>query len=114
MALDYDSLLYRANHDLLGDAAAVLTVGVTPHTLTVVDKTIGIEVGDSRDLQVQTIKPAAVLRAADFFGKGLARADLNGSRLTLNGKCWTIESHFMQPSPGGEADGEIMLLLIEE
>jgi hypothetical protein len=113
MALNYDSILYRANHALLGDENAVLTVGVTPTTLTAVDKTTGIEVGDSRDMQVQTIKPAAVLRAADFFAKGLSRSDLNGSILTLNGKDWQIESHMMQASPGGEADGEIMLLLIE-
>jgi hypothetical protein len=45
---------------------------------------------------------------------GIPVADLPEGQITLNGQTWRIKTYQPMPSPGGEADGEIMLILLFE
>ncbi|RWN11760.1 hypothetical protein [Mesorhizobium sp.] len=109
--IDFDALLYGPVHAILGDAEAELTLacGDPPVTLTVIDKTEGIEVLDGPS--VATIWPAAVVRAALLAEKGIAVESLPKASLRLNGKDWTVVQHSYAPSPQGEDKGEVRLLL---
>lgn len=115
MALDFQALLYDPIYSVLGVSAdlqpgsgEVETVGIT-----VIDKTQGALVTESR-IGVQSIKPAARVRAAEIISNGLTAANLAGGTIQFNSKTWRIESVQPQPSPKGEADGEILLVLTEE
>lgn len=119
--IDYGALLYGPNYLILG-VEAVLTLPATDGaeiTLTALDKTAGVEIGgssvDGRDnsfTTVQTILPAAVVRASELLGVDLT--DLEDSRLAMNGKTWRVKSYMLKPSPKGEGDGEIYLILSEQ
>ena len=109
--IDYGALLYGPVFDVLG-VEATLTLDVTdaePVTLTVLDKTAGVEVGDK--FTVSTILPAAMVRVSELTTNGLAIASLRGVTITFNGKSWTIMRHEYRPSPKGEGDGELLLIL---
>lgn len=117
--MDYASLLYDPNYSIFG-VAAVLTMdcGEPPMTITAIDKTSGIIVGGTTDngsrafggsVDVQTILPAAVVRAAELADIDLA--NLEDASLELNGKTWTVKSYMLKPSPKGEGDGEVFLIL---
>ena len=109
--IDYASLLYGPAFDVLG-VPATLTLDVSdaePVTLTVLDKTAGVEVGDK--ITVSTILPAAMVRVSELTAAGVSASDLRGATITFNGKSWSIMRHEYRPSPNGEADGELLLIL---
>lgn len=109
---------YDAIYDALG-VSAVITSGSTGAqiTITAIDKTSGIVVGDSEigthNLTVQSVRPAAVVRCEELNDGSFARTDLDGSNIVLNGKTWKIKSHLLRQSPEGEDAGEVYLLLGE-
>lgn len=110
--ISYDDLLYGPAHAILG-VDAVLTPNATigPVELVVIDKTSGVPVeGDSVGTDLQTIRPAAVVRRALLTDVPLS--ELEGGIIVFNSKTWRIESYGLRPSPGGEADGEVWLFLI--
>lgn len=110
--IDYASLLYSPVYSVLG-VEAVLTLPGTDGaeiTLTALDKTAGVEVGGS--VEVQTILPAAVVRASELSSVDLT--DLEDSSLAMNGKTWRVKSYMLKPSPKGEGDGEVYLVLSEQ
>ena len=91
-----------------------LTATITPperpgFAVTVIDKTAGIQTPG--DVAVPTIRPAAVIRVKEMLGVGLVREDLDAARITFNGATWTITATEPRPTPGGEADGELLLWL---
>jgi hypothetical protein len=95
---------------------AVLTVdcGEVPIAIRAIDKTAGIVTGSSGgrfNAEVETISPAAAVRAGDLAN--IDKADLHGALLEMNGKTWTVENHTFRPSPTGEGAGEILLILTE-
>ncbi|TIX27306.1 hypothetical protein [Mesorhizobium sp.] len=111
--VDFDVLLYEPAYTVFGEAA-VLTLDDTAGTtldLTAIDETAGVEVLEGP--QVSTIRPCATVRTTELAEKGIAVADLPGAGLTLNGKSWTVYSHQYLPSPKGEAQAEVRLLLEE-
>lgn len=117
--MDYASLLYGPVYDTLG-VPAMLTLDGTdaePFALTVLDKTAG-EMTDGTEggrrrfhAEIETVVPAARVRATELAEKGVALDDLGGSTLAFNGKSWLVETHGFRPSPNGEGDGEIILFL---
>lgn len=114
--MDYGSLLYGPIYDTLG-VAATITLADTAGTeiaITAIEKTVGeaIALGGD-DLVLQGIKGAAAVRMSDLAAGSVARADMKGSSLTLNGKTWKIHSTLPKPSPMGEFDGELYLMLHE-
>jgi len=114
MALvDFQSLLLDPNYLVFGVDAVLTPVDGFPFTLQAIDQSAGVAVGDPSGVQVDTVKPAATIRAFELAEKGLCAGDLNGAALSLNAKTWRVESARPMPTPNGEAAGEIMLFLIE-
>lgn len=114
MIADYSTLLYSPVYSLLGVSAQLTPalVGSTPITITVLDKTAGVVINETID--IQTIRPAAAVRAYEILDQGVGTGDLDGGTLEFNEKTWRIDMHHMKPSPGGERSGEIMMFLIDE
>lgn len=109
--MDWTSLLYGPVYSVIG-VTATLTLNDTAATeisLTAIDKTSGVEIGGN--VEVQTIVPAAIVRASELASISLAT--LEDGTLVMNSKTWTIKSHMLKPSPKGEGDGEVFLILYE-
>jgi len=109
--MDYAALLIDPIYGVLG-VDAVLTLGDTAETevaVTVIDKTAGVEVGDS--VQTGTLLPGANVRVSDLTAASLTRDDLDGAIIAFNGNTWRIASHHPKPVPTGEAQGEITMIL---
>jgi hypothetical protein len=106
--VDYQALLYGPTHSLLGVPASV-RLGNTDYSLTALDKTAGMVVGSG--LEIQSVLPAAVVLVSELASQGLTPEQLDGQQLTMNGKVWVISSTRARPSPNGEADGELLLIL---
>lgn len=108
---DYQATLYDPIY-LIQGVAVVLTLpdsgGV--FDFTALDKTAGADVGD-QGAQVQTIKPVAALRVPELTAQGVAVTDLPKSTLAMNGFNWNVVSYKLKPSPLGENDGEVYLIL---
>jgi hypothetical protein len=108
--VDYQVLLYNPIYLVLG-VPAVIHMG-TPLgdiEVTVVDKTVGVTLNQGPDLQTEV--PAAAVRAAEIVAAGIQLDELDGKLLRMNGVDWRISSLYRKPSPLGESDGEIYLLL---
>lgn len=102
---------YDAIYGQIGvDAHLISQSSAAEADLTVIDKTAGIEVLDGA---VLTVRPVAFVRMAELTANGLTRDDLNGASLTFNGKSWLVKLHQPHPSPAGEGNGEIKLILSE-
>jgi hypothetical protein len=108
--VDYQSLLYDPVYNVLA-VDAVLYMGFPLGNVHVaaIDKTAGLTLNQMVD--VQTVLPAATVRAAELVELGITLADLDGKVVTLNGKDWRIASLHANPSPNGEEDGEVYLIL---
>ena len=106
--MDYQALLYGPIYRTFG-VGATLALDAGAVALTVLDKTAGVTVGQA--VEVQTVLPAAIVRATELAAAGVARAGLDGRQLAFNGKTWRIASWHAEPSPNGEDDGEVYLFL---
>ena len=107
--MDYQATLYGPVYDVLGVPALLRLAGGAAFAVTSLDKTAGVAVGGAVD--VQTVVPAAVVRVTELAAKGVTPAQVDDGQITLNGVTWVIEAHKPAPSPNGEADGEVYLLL---
>ncbi len=114
--MNFGSLMLDPIYTAFGVPATIipLATGAAPVTVTAIDKTGGVEVGNAAMTEVSTIRPAAIVRFAELATASLDRTDLRRAALTMNGKNWRIESSTPKPTPNGESDGELMLLLIED
>ena len=89
-------------------------------TLLVLDKTAGLTARPAvsgsfgQGIGVETIEPAAMARMSAVIEAGIDLAALDQATLTMNGKCWTVVSHRLEPGLGGETTGEVRLVLMEE
>lgn len=117
--IDFAAILYPQAYAIMATTATLTPVAGDPVTLSALDKTVGVQdvpngrSGVATKVGEITIRPAAVIRAADLASAGVATTDLKKAVLAMNGKDWRIENHQFRPSPRGEADGEIWLYLIE-
>jgi hypothetical protein len=111
----FDSaLLHGPIYNVLAVPAVLqLAVSNAEYSLAVIDKTDGVELPMAGDVAVATIKPACKVRMSELTAHGIALDVLRGSTMTFNGKTWRIESKIIRSSVDGEANGEIMLILIE-
>lgn len=93
--------------------SATLDYGATaPVTCTVIDRTKGVDVGEGDVLQ-QSIRPVAAARMYELTAAGVTTAELDGGSITFNGKTWDVKSYQLRPSPEGELQGEVYLILSE-
>ena len=112
--MDLDDLLYRPLYNIFGVEAVIRCLYGASFTLTVIDRTSGVEVTEGSGIDVKTIRPAAVLRMRQLTELGLSREDLEDAALDLNGKLWRVKATMPKPAPTGEADGELYLFLMED
>jgi hypothetical protein len=112
--MDYQSLLYDPIYDVIGvEARLVAAPGHPPVTVTVIDKTAGLPLVGDGGMEIETVRPAAMVRVAELIARGLCREAIDGGTVAFSCKCWKIESSRPAPSPKGERDGELMLILSE-
>lgn len=109
--MTYTDLLYGPIYAVLGAAVTLTLESATVLELIGLDKTAGAEITVADDASLQTIHPAAVVRMADLAELGVAPEDTMNARITINGQDWIVKSYYPKPSPRGEADGELYLIL---
>ncbi len=107
------NLLDKIYNSPIGVSATLASAGGQSATVTVVDKTLGVSIPDART-QIETIRPTTKVRARELETAGIAVSDLPEGSITFNGAIWRIKSYRPIPSPEGEADGEIELILLFE
>lgn len=90
---------------------AELAIDSNTYTVRVIDKTAGVEAVDMNG--VATIRPAAQVRVSDLGAASIARGDLSGSMIEMNGKTWRIEGTAPMPTTRGEGQGQLLLYLFE-
>lgn len=112
MTLNYTAVMYRPTYLRLGVPVTITLADLTALSFTGLDKTGGVRVTDDH-LSLQQITPACNIMAADLFGAGKLPEDLEGASLTMSGNEWRIQNAFVKPSPNGEQDGEVSLILAE-
>lgn len=103
---------YNAIYGALG-VSATLEIDTVEHSITVIDKTSGIEVDMGGDVTMNTIKPACAVRVPELTSEGIELSQLRGGHITFNSKRWRIENRIARPSPAGEMSGEIYCILTE-
>jgi hypothetical protein len=107
LAMSFDSEShYGPIYESLG-VDAMLEIGSAVYPIRAIDKTEGIMV----DIGAQRIAPAATLRMSELSEFGIDAETVDGGLLAMNGFDWRIESHSFRPSPTGEAEGELLLVL---
>lgn len=109
--MDYAALLFDPAYSIYG-VDAVLTLADTAGTqvtLVVIDKTAGLPIGPN--VEIGTIIPGAMLRAAELAERGVDRDALDEAAIAFNGNSWRVASHHPKPVPTGESNGEIVLVL---
>ncbi len=111
--IDWQASMYDPIYSVLGVSATVASAGGQSATVTAVDKTAGILIPDART-QIDTIRPVALVRTRELQTASILVSDLPEGTITLNGATWRIKSYQPRPSPLGELDGEIMLILLYE
>ena len=111
--IDWQGDHYDPIYATLGVPATLTSAGGQSGDLTAIDKTIGIPIPDGRT-QIETVRPVARVRARELIDAGVDVSDLPEGEITLNGQTWRIKSYRPMPSPTGEREGEIMLILLLE
>ncbi|WP_027521758.1 hypothetical protein [Bradyrhizobium sp. Ec3.3] len=107
--MDYQAALLDPIYITVG-VPSTLTIGSVDHGVTALDKTAGVALSVNGG-EVDTVVPAAFVRMRELAALGIAADDVDDAILSINGGTWVVESHRMKPSPKGEADGEVYLLL---
>lgn len=113
-------MLYRPIFDRLG-VNAKLNLVAGHFDITALDKTAGVSLPDGNVI-VETLKPGAELLMVDLAALGIVKTELDEQTITLfdpgvdtsdiaNGVTWHIISHKVHPSPNGDQDGKIILIL---
>jgi hypothetical protein len=111
--IDWQANHYDPIYNTLGVPADIASSGGQSATVTAIDKTAGVSIPDPRT-QIETVRPVARVRARELEQAGIIVSDLPEGSILLNGQTWRIKTYMPMPSPGGEMDGEIMLILLFE
>lgn len=110
MAIDFDAVLFGPVYGVLAVGIALTLSDTSEMELRGIDKTSGVEVGQA-GVDVQTVRPAAIVRGADLVAAGVEPDELLEATAIINGASWRVVSHILRQSPNGQADGEVYLLL---
>lgn len=111
--MDFRAILFDPIYTIQGvPVKLTLATGLEFTSLTALDKTAGINTGN--DVQVPTLEPAAGFRMRELLDNGISLKQLPDATLEMNGFVWTVASYKLRPSPRGENEGEVFLLLSEK
>jgi hypothetical protein len=61
--------------------------------------------------ELETVRPVAAVMVSQLTGLGVMLTELDNSTITFNGNTWTVNAWRLKPSPNGESDGEVLLVL---
>jgi hypothetical protein len=107
----FDPLLLEPLYRAFG-VGAQLELGAELYQLRVIDQTAGVAVEwREGDGALQTLKPAASVRASELAANGLAAEALRGGTITINGRDWLVHATQSRPTHNGAADGEVLMFL---
>lgn len=106
--MNFSRVLYGPAYATFG-VIAKLNIAGNERNIRTRDLTSGFVIPGTVD--VETELPMAAFRAVDFEALGISISLLDGSSLLLNDVAWNIASHRILPSPNGDKDGEIYLIL---
>jgi hypothetical protein len=81
--------------------------------VTAYSKTSGVELSISGNPDLLTVVPAAAVRVAELTAAGITRKDIDTGTIEMVGAIWNIEDTLPKPTPNGECDGELWLILSE-
>lgn len=109
--IDFQSLLFNPKYNAFGVEADLVSSGGVEATVTVIDETSGVAVGDG---VIDSIAPVARVRMKELTDNEIPTTDLKGGNLTFNGATWRIKSHKVTATLNGESDGEVKLILLDE
>lgn len=115
MPLNYTELNLAPIYTLMGVTTQFVLNDDTIIELVALDKTFGVPTIDSGNPHVDTatIRPCCIIRMADLIDLSLTPTDLMEAVLDMNGTSWIVKSYFPKPSPGGQNDGELYIILME-
>lgn len=110
MAIDFEGLCLAPIYSTLGCVATFKSpLDKLTKTITVLDDTAGVEVGDAAI--VSTIKAAIAVKVSDLTALSLGPSDMLDVRVSFNGKSYLVRDVMPRPVPG--ADGECQFILEE-
>ncbi len=112
MGIDFTSVLYGPIYAALGVPITFILANDDVIEVRGLDKTSGLEITEGQ-VDVQTVRPAAVLRMADLASIEVAPDDLMDAVADINGASWKVKSYYPRSSPNGVNDGELFLILEE-
>lgn len=110
---DFDAIRLDSIYGIIGIPAEVTTRAGQEKTLTVIDRTAGVEVSLG-SIFAPTVKPVAAVRMTDLAANNLSLADVDEGQIEFNGSRWRIANYLLRPGLGGESSGEAFLLLSDE
>ncbi len=105
MAVDFDALCRDPIYRVLSTTATYAPVTGPTETIDVIDQTRGEVLHQGSADGVSVTAPTVHVKA------GVVDDPAQGGTITINGVTYTIEGSQPIPGPGGEASGEIMLIL---
>lgn len=107
----FDPSLFAPLYAAFG-VEAQLARGAELYRLRVIDQTAGVAVEwRDGDGALQTLRPAASVRASELEANGLAPQALRGAILTVNGRVWRVHAVQERPTHRGASDGEVLMFL---
>jgi len=109
--IDIQSLVFGPVYSAWGVGATITPVDGSPVSVRVIDRTAGVDVAGNAD--VPTIRPAALVRVSELTAAGLTRSGIRRAEVVMNGTAWRVERTELRPTHRGEADGELLMVLIE-
>lgn len=106
--MDYRALLFGPIYAAWG-VPAVLQLGTGTFDISAIDRATGVSLVGP--VTLETVRPHALVLRGDLDDLGVTLDQLDGGSIALNGKSWAILAHQSKPSPNGEAEGEVALML---
>ena len=111
VTLNYETQLFPHLFAVYG-VDATIVVGATSASITAIDRTKGIAVGDKPE--VETIYPVARVLMGDLETAGILLDDIDGGSISLNSQTWRIDFHKVNANSRGELNGTVDLILVDE
>lgn len=94
------------------DIAVDGVFSISSESVRVIDKTAGVDLMPLGQAKVPTIVPAVCVQRRALTSLGVTNlAALINTTVAFNGSTWKIVNHAYRVQPGGEQDGEVLLIL---
>lgn len=112
--IDYQTLLYGPIYGFHG-VDALITTSSGNLFVTVLDRTAGVSEKLGHGMVVETVSPMCRVRMPEL-ASGLAALNatltaLDMASVIFSNRSWRVRSYEPKPSPNGEDDGELELIL---